>query len=183
MELSYDEIRRIHRLERNSSKLVQVDSEFYNSLSEFLSAEKKDYLDSLKDFSSAKTRDFSNLKKMVEEIFSMRVKKILNAVLVASRTSEIDDSRMATQEKKMFKEIFSIMKKHTDLVDGVFASKAGSSKEGKDLNNLSVRVLSDIPEFIGTDMNEYGPYKKGEVVDLPLKIMKLLSEKKFVEAL
>ena len=53
----------------------------------------------------------------------------------------------------------------------------------KDLNNLSVKVLSDIPEFVGTDMKEYGPFKKGEVVTLPLKISKLLSDKKFVEAI
>jgi len=61
MELSYDEIRRIHRLEKNSMKLVQVEQEFYNDLNAFLLAEKKTYLDSLKDFSSAKTRDFSRL--------------------------------------------------------------------------------------------------------------------------
>ena len=68
MDLSFDEIRRIHRLEKNTSQLVEVEKEFYNELHAFLQKEKQAYLESLKDFSVSDTRRFSNLKKMVEEI-------------------------------------------------------------------------------------------------------------------
>ena len=50
-------------------------------------------------------------------------------------------------------------------------------KSSKDLNNLSVRILSDIPAFIGSDMKEYGPYSKGDVIELPLHIGKLLGSR------
>ncbi len=183
MELSYDEIRRIHRLEKSSVKLVQVDQEFYNDLNSFLSGEKKTYLDSLKNFSSSNTRDFTNLKKMAEEIFSMRIKKILNAALIAWRTGDVDDSRMALQEKKVFRDLLSVLKKHGNIIDDIFSDNGSPSSGKKDLNNLSVKILSDIPEFVGADMNEYGPFKKGEVVELPLKIAKLLSDKKLTEVM
>ena len=181
MELSYDEVRRIHRLEKNSSKLVAVEQEFYSYLSEFISGEKKEYLDSLQDFSSTKSRDFTNLKKMVEEIFALREKKILTMSLVASRTDSVDETHMALQEKKMFHEILSSIRKHNKLLQELFSnsSKKGTSK--KDLNNLSVEILSDIPSFVGTDMEEYGPFKKGDVLELPVKIAKLLSERKLAE--
>ena len=37
MVLDFDEIRRIHRLEKNTSRLVEVESDFYNGLSELVS--------------------------------------------------------------------------------------------------------------------------------------------------
>ncbi len=181
MELSYDEIRRIHRLEKNTAKLVQVEPEFYSDLQEFLVQEKQSYLESLRDFSSSKARDFVNLKKMVEEIFSMRTKKLLSAALVSSRTSESSEDNMALQEKKMFRETLAILQKHSALLGGIF-SDGKSAESERDLNTLSVEILSDIPEFVGTDMKEYGPFKKGVTVRLPAKIARLLSTQKLAEA-
>ena len=63
MQLDYDSIRRIHRLEKNRSKIVEVDLDFYNQLNDFVKTEKAKYLDSLKDFSTGRTRDFGNIKK------------------------------------------------------------------------------------------------------------------------
>src|SRR3989344_6685678 len=178
MELSYDEIRRIHRLEKSQSKLVEVDNEFYSDLQEFIGIEKKEYLDSLKDLSSTKARDFTNLKKMVEEIFVMREKKILNKALVASRTGESSEEHMAVQEKKMFRELLAMLEKHSKLLSGVFVEAGGGPGAGKDLNTVSAEVLSEIPAFVGADMLEYGPFSKGEIVSLPSKIAKLLGAKK-----
>ena len=181
LELSYDEIRRIHRLEKNSVKLVEVDQEFYSELSEFMSGEKSEYLDSLKDFSSTKSRDFSNMKKMVEEIFALRAKKILNKALVASRTGDSSDERIATQERKMFKDMLSLLQKHNKMLAEIFSDASFKGGSGKDLNNLSVEILSDVPAFVGTDMKEYGPFRKGSSIDLPVKIAKLLSARKLAE--
>jgi len=181
MDLSYDEVRRIHRLEKNSVKLVEVEQEFYNDLHSFISSEKKEYLDSLKNFSSTKARDFTNLKKMAEEIFAMRLKKIMNKALVASHTKELNDSGMALQEKKTLKELLHVIEKHGKILEEIFSDNFNGAERKKDLNNLSVKVLSDIPEFVGVDEKEYGPFSKGDVVSLPLKIAKLLSSKKLVE--
>ncbi|HZX19840.1 MAG TPA: hypothetical protein VFF13_02400 [archaeon] len=181
MEFNYDEIRRIHRLEKNSSKLVQVELDFYNELSAFLNEEKKAYLESLKDLSSSKARDFSNLKKMVEEIFSLREKKVLNMALVASRTNEESEDNMASQEKKLYRETLASLKKHNRILEEIFFGSSKSDSNDRDLNSLSVEILSDISGFVGSDMNEYGPFEKGQVVKLPLKIAKLLSERRLAD--
>lgn len=178
MELSYDEIRRIHRLEKNSSKLAEVEQEFYNDLHSFLMKEKGEYLASLKDFSSTKARDFSNIKKMVEEVFAIRAKKLLGKALVASRTKDFDEAHMAIQEKGMFRELVLLLERHNRLLEEVFSDSRGSGE--KDLNTLSVEILSDVPGFVGVDMKEYGPFEKGTIVSLPLKIVKLLSARKLV---
>ena len=181
MDLSFDEIRRIHRLEKNTSQLVEVEKEFYNELHAFLQKEKQAYLESLKDFSVSDTRRFSNLKKMVEEIFSMREKKLLNKALIASRTKEASEEHMALQEKELFKKMLELLEEHGALLNGLFENEAAGKKPSKDLNNLSVRILSDIPEFVGSDMKEYGPYRKGQKVAIPLKIAKLLESRKLGE--
>ena len=181
MELSYDEVRRVHRLEKSTVKLVEVDETFYSDLQEFLIKEKHEYLESLRDFSTSKARDFTNLKKMVEEIFSLRTKKLLGSALVASRTNDANEDHMAMQEKKVFREILGLLERHNKLLDSVFSAKKEGEAE-RDLNTLSVEILSDIPEFVGTDMKEYGPFKKGAVVRLPSRIARLLSTQKLAEA-
>ena len=177
MQLSYDEIRRIHRLEKNTSRLVDVEPSFYNDLNSFLDNEKKEYLDSLKDFSVTKARDFSNLKRMVEEIFSMRQKKILSKALSAARTNEKKDEPIASQEKELMGKVVGLLEEHNALLEGMFNGNGakGKKSDGRDLNILSVKIVSDIPSFVGTDLKEYGPFKEGENAELPYKIAKLLS--------
>ena len=179
MELSYEEIRRIHLLEKNTSQLVEVQGEFYEELHDFLKNEKQKYLESLKNFSVSNTRDFTNLKKMVEEVFSMREKKILSKALIASRTKEVTDMHMANPEKKIFKEILILLERHNSLLQELFETKqmTEQSKE-KNLDQLNVKILSEVPSFVGYDMKEYGPFEKGEVVSVPLKIGKLLNSRK-----
>src|SRR3989338_3030786 len=99
-KVDYDEIRRIHRLEKSSTQLAELAENFYSELADFISAEKKRYLDSLKSLSSSKARDFTNLKRLVEEIFSLREKKMLNKALISLRTDEVLEQNLTLPEKK-----------------------------------------------------------------------------------
>jgi len=179
MAIDYDEVRRIYRLEKNSSRLVEVPDNFYNELNDFIGKEREEYLESLSEFSHSKTRDFMNLKKIVEEIFSLREKKIMNKALVSSRTREISPEQMPPQEKKLFESLLENLEKHNEILDDFFKGKAAKSQ--KDLNIVSARILSEIPSFVGTDMKDYGPFSKGQVVSLPYAIAKLLVARELAE--
>ncbi len=183
MELNYDEIRRIYRLEKSTSKLVEVQEDFFSMLQDFILQEKQDYFNSMKNLDFAKARNFTNLKKMVEEILSLREKKILTKALVSAKTSDENNELMAEEEKKMFNLILKILESHNSLIESVFAGKQKTDSKEKDLNKVSVRILSDVPSFIGTDMKEYGPFKKNETVELPQKIAKLFISRKIGEKL
>ncbi|MEM4390375.1 MAG: hypothetical protein QXX06_00770, partial [Candidatus Diapherotrites archaeon] len=119
MTITYDEIRRIHRLEKNSSKLVPINVEFYNEVQEFIAEEKQKYLESINKNTSY-SRDFPNIKKMIEEIFSIREKKILNNALATARTKEINEEGMASQEKKLYKELIEQIEVHEKLLEEIF---------------------------------------------------------------
>jgi DNA replication factor GINS len=185
MDLSYDEIRRIYRLEKNKSDLTELDEDFYNSLNEFIKAEKKKYLESLASPADAKPEDFNNMKRLVEEIYNLREKKILNRALLASRTSEADSGSMALQEKKLFQGLVELLSRQRLLLSELFENNAekGTAEEKKelDLNILSIRILKDIPSFVASDMKEYGPFNEGQAVSLPYTVAKLFIERKLAE--
>jgi len=175
MKIDYDELRRIHRLEKNTSKLVEVDDDFIDSLESFVNEAKKSYLSSLKNFSSSEVREFTNLKRVIEEIFLMREKKILNKALISSRTQETESEKMATQEKDTFKRLLKIIEEHDKLCSSLFGEKERES------SMVSVKILKDVPTFVGTDMKEYGPFSEGQSVELPAKVAKLFVSRKIAE--
>lgn len=179
MELSYDEVRRIHRLEKASSKLVELDKDFYNDLNDFLSTERTNYMDSLKSFSVTNMRSFTNLKRMVEEIFAMRSRKILSRALVGSRTKESSEEGLTLQEAKLFKSILSELEKHNTVLNSMFTEGTTKTEKKSQLQTQKIKISKDIPAFVGADMKEYGPFTKDQTIELPNKIAKLLVSRKF----
>ena len=166
-------------MEKNTSRLADVEEDFFDTLEEFAAQQKEAYLKSLKNFSSAKTRDFINLKKMIEEIFSMREKKLLNKALVSSRTGDVIEEKMATQEKKTFKELLGVLNKHKSFLEEIFSAEEGNGKTAANLDK--VEILESVPSFVGADMKEYGPFEKEEIVELPEKIALLLLSRKLAQ--
>lgn len=176
MRIDYDELRRIHRLEKNTSKLVEVEDDFIDSLRAFVEEEKKKYLASLKNFSASDAREFTNLKRVVEEIFIMREKKILNKALISSHTKEIDGEKMDRQEKETFKKLLRVLEDHFSSYESLFGEK-----EKRETELVTVNILKDVPTFVGTDMKEYGPFVDGQTVDLPAKIARLFVTRKIAQ--
>jgi DNA replication initiation complex subunit (GINS family) len=176
MRIDYDELRRIHRLEKNTSKLVEVEDDFVDSINSFVAEEKKKYLASLKNFSASDAREFTNLKRVIEEIFIMREKKILNKALIASHTNEVDGEKMAVQEKETFKKLLKVLEDHYSLFESLFGEK-----EKRESELTAVKILKDVPTFVGTDMKEYGPFSEGQSVELPNKVARLFITRKIAE--
>jgi DNA replication initiation complex subunit (GINS family) len=176
MRIDYDELRRIHRLEKNTSKLVEVEDDFIDSIGVFIEGEKKKYLASLKNFAASDAREFTNLKRIIEEIFLMREKKILNKALIAAHTKEVNEEKMASQERETFRKLLRLLDEHFDLLDSFFGER-----EKKESVLVSIKILKDVPTFVGTDMKEYGPFSEGQVVDLPSKVARLFVTRKIAQ--
>jgi DNA replication initiation complex subunit (GINS family) len=176
MKIDYDELRRIHRLEKNTSKLVEVDEDFIDSLEKFVEEEKRNYLSSLKNFSSSEVREFTNLKRIIEDIFQMREKKLLNKALIGVHTKEVSTEKMARQEEETFNKILKVLQSHNDIHAALFGEK-----EREESVLTSIKILKDVPTFVGTDMQEYGPYSEGAKIKVPAKIAKLLVMRKIAE--
>lgn len=73
--------------------------------------------------------------------------------------------------------------------ESIFDSQP-KKEEAKETNNtykdskvIKVRVLNDLPKFMGQDKNIYGPYSKQEEVELPEDVTNILLKKGRVEVL
>jgi len=183
MGIDYDELRRVYRLEKNTSKPVELTEDFYNSLNEFVKIEKDKYLESLKDAGNSRAKEFNNLKKLLEEFFSIRQKKLLNAALVSLHTGEFSEERLALQERELYRHVLSALQKHQSLFDGIFANEVSEARarEKQDLNFVQVKMTKAVPSFMGTNMKEYGPFRQEQNASLPYKVAKLLISKGMAE--
>ncbi len=181
MNIDYDELRRIYRLEKNTSRLVDVEEDFFVSLNSFMKTEKEAYLKSLTDPSSSKATSFSNLQKLLVELFELREKKLLNKALVSSRTGDDTVFKSSKEEQKTFKKMLTVLKEHRFYLDSIFGNSEKETQEKKDLNNSRIRILKEVPSFVGSDMKEYGPFKEKEEVELPQKTASLLIKRELAE--
>lgn len=196
-ELNYDEIMRLYRLEKSATKPIELDENFYDALAKVMGNEKALYLKSLKEFSVSKARNFTNLKKIVEDFFDLREKKILNKALLALHSSEINEENLTSQERKTMRALLEILQAHHALLDGMFTEgnekndgadkkeggigKGGIGTVGSDFNMISLTILSDVQPFIGADMKEYGPYAAGQTAEFPHKVASLLISRKLAK--
>ena len=57
-----------------------------------------------------------------------------------------------------------------------------SRKERREKVFKEVKLSQDVPEFIGEDMRAYGPYKKGEIISIPLRNAEIFIREKIAES-
>lgn len=215
MALDFEEMRRIYRLEKSTARLVEIPDDFFTQLHGLIEEERKKYFDSLQDLNATRARDFGNLKKLIDEWFLVREKKLLNTVLVSAQMGEKDMSHMAAEEKRMFTLVYDALTAHREISKKVLDANGGfspiitpvvepapvvvrktepapaepeapapaySPTPPSSDSPTNIRILSEIPSFVGTDLREYGPYKIGQVVELPPKIAQLFISRKLGEA-
>jgi len=117
-------------------------------------------------------KQLENAMTLFRELVIRRRKKILNLVLIASETgiSKQDFENMLQIEKELFEEIMEKVevsdKKLNDLING-------NGKEKISENNL-ILFLDDVEGFLGLEGEKMGPYEKGQMVNIPKEIAKIL---------
>tara|TARA_Y100000310_G_C20673903_1_gene811770 strand:- start:1639 stop:2256 length:618 start_codon:yes stop_codon:yes gene_type:complete len=192
--ITYENLYEILRREKYRTELQEVNPTFYKDVVKYL-AEKKAILESQakKDSIFASTElektqtQLKNVQKILKELYEKRENKTLQFALFASRTDNIQDtSKMLPAELQLYQDLKQILDKYREGILGSLMRgnlpdiKATHSIQQKPLNKeektitRKVQIIEDIPEFVGPDLNTYGPYRKDDTQDLPDTIAKLL---------
>ncbi len=174
--ITYNDIYEALRKERYSEQLQPLGKNFVGEVSAYLK-EKKSISEKSGDmFSEAisKTKkQFENAVSMFQELMLRRKKKLLNLAFIAAETgiSKRDYENMQPFEKEVFDNIMKSMeqgdKKMTQILHGE------QQEEEKSKNKL-ITFLQDTEEFLGLDGDKLGPFKKGDIVNLPAEIANIL---------
>lgn len=185
-DFSYNQIFLIWKNERQLKDLLEVKSNIYSSIrqkivkleTEFGKIDKKDEV-SLKIVEARVNR----LKQILNDLSKIRTHKIIHGLL----SNEITSDEIAAEEMGLVKSLNRIFDDHTlrsisgkNILDAeIQETKNPILQEINDAELMTVRILEDIPEIVdasakGKIKQSFGPFKKEDVVRLPMMYAKTL---------
>lgn len=168
-EFNFSELRKIQKEEARTDELSGLGDKFLLRVG--------DYLDRVEGVDD---REYKNARRIFDKIISLREDKLVkNAKL--SLKSEVDagDMNMLPREQELYRELKSVFEEHRGSIDGEVNGEGGyepeesvDAEEAEEIDNgaegyESLEITSDVPEFMGTDLEEYGPFEEGDEVEVP----------------
>ncbi len=199
--ITYETLYELLRREKLRPEIQKLEDSFFEDIVKYLK-EKHSILESQKSKDSVfsqleieKTkRQIDNILKIIKEIYEKRENKIVNLALMSSRTeSENKTPLMLKEEKELYTNLLNdLIKSRKDILKNILEAKLPlieKTEKPKGLKSYSepensiklIRFLQEIPQFVGTDLDTYGPFDKEDIANLPLEIADLLIKKEKAE--
>lgn len=179
--LTFSDIYEAMRKEKYSENLQMLPKKFLSDVAEYFS-EKKGFLakeeDAFSDSAIKNKKKLDNAVSSFRDLLRIRKKKILNLAFVASQVgiSKKDFENLLPFEKDLFEQLVKALERaEKNQNEDMVGSQNGDRK------HKLVRFLDDVPEFLGFDGVEIGPFSKGEVANLEVEIVDVLEKDKRVE--
>jgi DNA replication initiation complex subunit (GINS family) len=181
--ITYQAIYDLVRKEKTNDALQKLEPETYSQLIKYLRVK-------LQIYKNAKARkinpdelakiklQITSARKLIKELYERRERKILSMAINKSRTKSdiIDTSVLLPEEKLILEDTVKILDKYRkgillNLVNAKLPfSKQDDKQEPailpKDDNQL-IRFTDKVPKFLGTNLEIYGPFKEGDMANLP----------------
>ncbi len=205
-EINYRTLRKIQQMEKNSSILTDLDNDFYKNLEKYI-LDLNNRLESESDEHKKRllNEEIENTKKIITSIYEQREKKILLTAISKARGGKPDLKFMVNVERDFFDSILKLIdtfrskileNKKTMVICKIKSDVVNNEikKENKIINNNEIkilknrnlnpiiRVIKDIPNFVGTDEKKY-TLKKNDIVSLPEDMKEMLLNRKVIEKL
>lgn len=194
--ITYENLYDLLRREKFKQELQKLDKDFFKEVIGYLtnkkailnSQEKKDNIFASTEVEKTRTQ-LKNIKKILKELYEKRESKILKQAIMSSRCggNGYNTAAMLPEEKVFFNTILKNLDLYrSEILQNLFKCCLPKVKKPKDLkvgsenedNIVEVFVTSNMPEFIGPDLNPYGPFKKDVVVKLPKEVAENLIKNK-----
>jgi DNA replication initiation complex subunit (GINS family) len=169
-ELNFSELRKIQKEEARTDELSELGDKFLLRFGDYL-----DRVDGVDD------REYRNAKRIFDKIISLREDKIVkNAKLSIKSKVDAEQLNMLPREQELYRELKQVFEEHRGSIDGevngggTFEPEEESvdAEEAEEIDNgaegyESLEITSHVPEFMGTDLEEYGPFEEGDEVEVP----------------
>jgi DNA replication initiation complex subunit (GINS family) len=188
----------ILRNEKGREEVQELDPSFYNDVIEYLN-EKKDIIskdtDGLNAFINNERernlKQLSNIKRILNEIYERREKKIVEMALVKSKTNSdvISASGLLEPEAKLYDKLvgifdgfrngvlYNVLEGKKANIDEIIPPSADVKKDEQKQEEKStkkIKFLHETPKFVGENLEVYGPFEQEQIAELPTEIANLL---------
>lgn len=174
--ITYNDLYETLRKERYSEQLQPLSKTFLQDVVDYFN-EKKEIAGKQGDlFSDAimKTKkQFENAIGLFKELMMRRRKKLMTLAFVASETgiSKRDFENMIEFEKKLFDDIVKSMAEQEKQLSEFLNGKKTDEKK-----NRMILFKEDVEGFLGISGENLGPFKKGDIANLPVEIVNILKD-------
>lgn len=170
--LTFSELRKIQKQEARQDELAELDEKFLLQVS--------DYLGRKEDVSEG--REYRNAKRVFDKIISLREDKIVkNAKLAVKSDVKASELNLLPREKELFRTLKDVFQEHRDSIDeevnGDYEIVEEEQEEIEEEDTVEedddeggyekLEITSEVPEFMGTDLETYGPFEEGDEVEVP----------------
>ena len=206
INVTYESLFELMRREKMREELQELIPTFFDDVLDYL-VEKQKIFDETKhktDIFSSQEREktisqIKNVHKILRELYDRREFKIIMMATNKSRTgsSIINTTNMLKEEVLLFERLVSELSIfRTGIMENLLALRKPSlidyelqqPEPAPDRTPVQepapekpaikkVKLLEDVPKFIGPELETYGPYNKEQVIDMPPEIAKLLINK------
>ena len=167
--ITFELIRSIQREEQRSPKLSKLPDNFYNSVNSYIQQKAKLAREDRKGILEVKS-----IERLIQDIYDRRERKIVTSSVNAARTN-IQPENMTDEERDFFDLVTATIRQRRD--ENV--KKVMKVEKGVETDLIVFR--DSVPEFVGSDMKNYGPFKKGDIAKLPEENTRLLLDKGVIE--
>lgn len=210
INISYESLFELLRREKAREDLQKLDEGFFHSVVDYIS-ESEVKLDLFKqktdlqsiDEKSRVEKQMQNVKKIINELYDRREKKIIDMAINKARTSTniVDTSCLLSEETVLFDKLvgsvnsgrqsilYKILSKELPTFEPnkneAFLQNQDASQnkeeEKKESENLMVRIISAVPKFVSPELEVYGPFEPEDMASLPRNIAEILIKKSRAE--
>lgn len=168
-EFSFEDLEKVWRAEKTSRELVELTEEFYQSIAGYVARLNLELKrgDPLRQ--ELLREELRNVVWMVHEIHLARTLKAIDEVAQGHLPISLSE-----RERYVFSEIRqSLEKLYVELILPAITGKAAITTP-REITNVLLIMLAGVPKIVGDDLRQYGPFAKGEVVNLPKRSAELM---------
>ena len=180
--MTFSELRKIQKQEKRQEALTELDDNFLLNVSDYFSRKKE---------MSGEDREYRNAKRVFEKIISLRENKIIkNAKIAAKSESNVSKTDLLPMEQELYRELKKSFQEHRkraeeraegngtastepeieyedELEDEEDTEPEQTEEDDEDEDYEFIKITSDVPEFMGTDLETYGPFDEGDEAKVP----------------
>jgi len=187
IRMTFQVLFEILRNERTKEELQEIAESYFDDVAEYLSQKYEILLSTKADdvFSlpeKEKTqKELINIRRVVKEIYERRQKKVMRIAMdkVKAPASIVDISRFLKEEKELFDKVTSLLEEHREnvlelMLEGKRAEQEKEQENGPNPETTTVKFTQPVAQFVGTELEIYGPFQEKEIASLPNKIAGIL---------
>ena len=94
---------------------------------------------------------------------------------VKAPASIVDISRFLKEEKELFDKVTSLLEEHREnVLELMLEGKRAEQENGPNPETTTVKFTQPVAQFVGTELEIYGPFQEKEIASLPNKIAGIL---------